>query len=245
MADKLGALGGSLGGTALPTPGGTDLGQLKSLTEPDEASLKADAAGFGEGVRYLRHEKNKDPDGWVGYTAIYEFDDIRKLRLDPNSMPGQAKKLAESAGGDLKKAEGAAITFDLEGDLLTVKTHFSSLGLSGFLDKDRFDQAEKMGMPPSQAMQMGAGMTRGMRMEFAIAAADGIAETDATHVEGNRLIMSRADIPKVLQDPDFGAFVDRAAADPATVTAETSRELVGKLEGLTIETKDTVKVKLK
>ena len=69
-------------------------------------------------------------------------------------------------------------------------------------------------MPPSEAMKMAAGMTEGMRIGYFLRADDGIAETNAEHVTGDLIILSDADIAKVLVDPDFGAFIDKAAADP-------------------------------
>jgi hypothetical protein len=46
-------------------------------------------------------------------------------------------------------------------------------------------------------------------------------------------------------DPDLGPFIDKVAADPKAVTPEQQKELLGKLEAMTIETKEEVTVKLK
>ena len=243
LGDALGQLGGAGGGPG--AAGGPDLGLIRDLAKPDEESLKADAAGYGEGVRYAKHEPGKDEDGWEGYTVVYDFDDIRKVRIDQNSVPGKAKDFVASAGEELKNDAGGALSFTLEGDLLTVKSTFAKDGMDGFVDQQQLDQAKAMGMAPSEAMKMAAGMTQGMRVGYFLRAEDGIAETNADHVTGDLIILSDADIGKVLIDPDLGAFIDKAAADPKAVTPDAAQEMMQKLEAMTVESKEEITVKLK
>ncbi len=247
MLDQLGELGGALGqlGGAAEGGNGPDLGLIRELATPDEQSLKADAAGYGEAVRYASHEPGKDENGWVGYTVAYEFDDIRKVRIDQTSIPGKAKEFVASAGEELKKDEGGSISFALEGNVLTVKSTFAKDGMDGFIDQKQLDQAKEMGMNPSEALKMSAGMMQGMRIGYFVRAEDGIAETNADHATGDLIILSDADLGKVLLDPDLGVFIDRAAADPKAVTPETAKETMLKLEAMTIESKDEITVKLK
>jgi hypothetical protein len=49
----------------------------------------------------------------------------------------------------------------------------------------------------------------------------------------------------VLIDPDFGAFIDRVAEDPTLATADSVKEVFGKIEAMTMESSDKVTVKLK
>jgi len=246
MVDQLGALGGALAGAeGAPGAGGPDLGLIGELASPDEESLRADAAGYGEGVRYAKHEPGKDDEGWEGYSVVYEFDDIRKVRIDQNSVPGTAKDFVESAGEELKNDEGGALTFALEGDLLTVKSSFARAGMDGLVDQKQMDQAKEMGMAPSQAIKMAAGMTKGMRIGFFLRAENGMVETTADHVTDDLITLSDGEISKVLLDPDLGAFIDKAAADPEVATPEAYKELLKKLEAITVESKDEITVKLK
>lgn len=241
---KLGdALGGVQGGQA--PAGGPDMALLQDLAKPDEASLKEDAAGFGEGVRYAKHEAGKDEDGWEGYSVVYEFDDIRKVRIDQQSMPGKAKEFAKSAAEDAKPAETGSITFDLKGDVLTIKSDFAKAGMGDVVNQEQLDQAKQMGMKPSESIKMAAGMTQGMRVGYFVALDGGIAETNAEHVTGDLITLSDADISKVLNDPDLGTFIDKVAADPKAVTPEQQKEFLKKLEAMTIETKEEVTAKWK
>jgi hypothetical protein len=249
MLDQLDQLGGALGQLGGAAEGaaaaGPDLGMIRELAKPDEASLKADAAGFGEGVRYAKHEPGKDEDGWEGYTVVYDFDDIRKVRIDQGSVPGKAKDFVASAGEELKKDEGGALSFTLEGDVLTVKSTFAKDGMDGFIDPKQLDQAKEMGLTPSEALKMSAGVMQGMRIGYFLRAEDGIAETNADHVNGDLVILSDADLGKVLLDPDLRPFIDKAAANPKAVTPEVAKELMLKLEAMTVESKDEITVKLK
>lgn len=247
MMEQLGNLGDALGGAqgARPAVGGPDVALLQDLAKPDETSLKEDAAGFGEGVRYAKHEAGKDDDGWEGYTVVYEFEDIRKVRIDQQSIPGKAKEFAKAAGEDAKPAETGSITFDLKGDVLTIKSGFAKAGMGEFVDPEQLDQAKQMGMKPSDSIKMAAGMTKDMRVGYFVRIDGGIAETNATHVTGDLITLSDADMSKVLADPDLGVFIDKVAADPKAVTPEQQKELLGKLEAMAVETKEEVTVKLK
>lgn len=240
--EKLGGEFGALGGA----PGdGPQLGLLRDIANPDEESLIADGENYGEGVRYATHQVDKDDNDWEGYTVVYEFDDIRKVRIDENSMPGNARAFVESAGEGMKAGEGGSLTFELAEGTLTVKSTFATKGMEGVIDEDQIDQAKKMGMAPSGMMKMAAGMTKGMRVGYFLRIDGGIAETNAEHVTGDLITLNDADVEKVLLDPDLGEFIDKAAADPKAVTPEDFLALIKKLEGMTVETKDSITVKWK
>lgn len=245
MLDQLEALGGAFAGGAAGAGGGPDLGLIRELAKPDEESLRADAAGFGEGVRYAKHELGKDDEGWEGYAVVYEFDDIRRVRIDQNSVPGKAKEFVKSAGEEIRANEGGALSFALEGDVLTVSSSFAKDGMDGLVDEKQIEQARGMGVAPSEAVKMAAGMAEGMRIGYFLRADGGIAETDAEHVSGDLVVVSDVDLAKVMLDPDFGAFMDKVAADPKAATPEALKDLIGKLEAMTVETKESFKIKLK
>lgn len=241
LVDQLGALGGALEGVK----GGPDLGMIREMAAPNEESLRKDAANFGEGVRYAKHEAGKDEEGWEGYSVIYEFDDIRKVRISQDSVPGKAKEFVESSGEGVELEKAGDLTFALEGDLLTVKSNFAAAGMEGFIDDEQIKQARELGVPPSEAIKMAAGMTEGMRIGFFLRADGGIVETTAEHVTGDLIILSDADIAGVLNDPDFGAFIDKGAEAPEGVTADSVKALFKKLEAMTVESADEITVKLK
>jgi len=245
LVDQLGALGGALGGALEGVKGGPDLGMIREMAAPDEESLREDAANFGEGVRYSKHEAGEDEEGWEGYSVIYEFDDIRKVRINQDSVPGKAKEFVEASGDGADLENAGDLTFALEGDMLTVKSNFAAAGMNGFIDGEQIKQAKDLGVPPSEAIQMAAGMTQGMRIGFFLRAEEGIVETTAEHLSGDLIILSDADVAGVLNDPDFGEFIDKGTENPEGVTAESVKALFKKLEAMTIESADEITVKLK
>ncbi|MEX2577614.1 MAG: hypothetical protein WD342_01040 [Verrucomicrobiales bacterium] len=241
MVDQLGALGGIQGAA----PQGPNLAMIGEMAKPDEESLAADASNYGEGVRYAKHELGKDDDGWEGYTVVYEFDDIRQVRIDQNSVPGKAKEFVESSGEKLDAEEGSRITFDLKDDTLEIHTNIAGAGVNQMIDEEQLAQARNMGMKPSEALKMAAGMTRGMRVGFFVRIDGEIAETNAEHVSGNLIILSDADVSQVMQDPDFAEFIDQTVENPEAVTEEAVKELYDDLEAMTIEMSEKVTVKFK
>lgn len=240
MIEQLGGAAGALGDAAAQ---GANFGMIGEIAEPDEESLKADASNYGEGVNYAKHETGQDEDGWKGYTVVYEFEDISKVQIDQNSVPGKAKEFVESSGQEIDAKEGSKITFALDGKTLTVHNEIAENSLDQMFDEKQMEQAKAMGMKPSQAMQMAAGMTQGMRVGFFLRVDGQIAETNAEHATGSLIILSDADVPQIMQDPDFADFVDEAAENPEGVTTESIKELFSEIEAMTIELQEEVTVK--
>lgn len=216
---------------------------IEDIIEPDRESLEADAANFGEGVAYSKHEVGNDADGWKGYTVVYAFEDVNRIRIDQNSVPGKAREFVESTGQEIDPEKGGRLDFSLEGEVLTIQSSLAEGSVKEMINEEQLEQAKQMGMKPSEALQMMAVSTEGMRAGFFIRIDGGIAETNAEHVTGNLIIMSDAEVSKVLRDPDFAEFADRAAEDPGAITAEAVRELFGKIEAMTIELSEEITVR--
>lgn len=239
MVEQLGAAGGALGEGGAQGP---NFGMIGEMAKPDEVSLKADASNYGEGVVYAKHEAGKDEDGWEGYTVEYTFEDVRKIQIDQNSAPGKAKEFVEASGEEIDADKGSKITFSLEGKTLTIHNEIAEDSIGQMFDEKQMQQAKAMGMKPSQAMQMAAGMTQGMRVGFFVRADGQIAETNAEHATGNLIILSDADVPQIMQDPDFADFVDQASENPESVTTDSVKELFSNIEAMTIELQEEVTV---
>lgn len=243
MVEQLGALGSiSLGGdSGVQAP---NFALLGSLAKPSQESLEADAANYGVGVRYLRHEAGPDDGGWPGYTVEYAFDDIRTVRVDQKSVPGGAQKFVESSGQNLDAKKAGDLTFGLEDGVLTIHSTFLAAGVDGIVDQEQLAELNQTGMEPAEALQMASGMMEGMRVGVFVKAVDGITETNASHVNGNTIILSEVDIAEVLKDPDFTDLLGKAAADPTAIGTDALLEAFGKIEGMTFETAPVIRVKL-
>ncbi|MDF1826366.1 MAG: hypothetical protein P1U68_17095 [Verrucomicrobiales bacterium] len=229
-------------GAAIP---GGNFGLIGEIISPDQESVEADAGNFGEGVVYARHEIGKDSEGWEGYIAVYEFDDISQVRIDQNSLPGKAKTFIEASGQGMGERKGGSLQFSLEDDILTIQSSLAEASAKEVVNGEQLAKAKEMGMKPSEAIQMAANTTEGMRAGFFVRIDGGIAETSAEHVTGDLIIMSDAEISKVLQDPDFGEFVDEAMGNPEGIELDGIKELFRKIEGMTVELADEVTVRFK
>lgn len=222
-----------------------NLDLIRGFISPEKEDLEADAKIFGEGVRYSRHEIGKDSEGWQGYIAVYHFDDVNQVVIDQNTVPAKARAFIEATGQDLNERQGGSLRFEFEGKNLTILSSLADGNVKDLVDGDRLAQAKEMGMKPSEAIQMAANTTQGMRAGFFVRIAPGIKETTAEHAVGDLIIMSDAEIAKVLQDPDFGAFIDEAMEKPDGVDLDGVKELFRKIEGMTVELADEVTVQLK
>lgn len=240
MVEQMEALGGHI--NLQEEAGGilANLGMIREIVSPDEDLLVADAGSYGEGVVYSRHEKGADSEGWNGYTVVYDFEDVRKLKLNQNTIPAKAKELVEASGREIDLEEGGSLTFELQGKQLKVLSTLASANADEIIDEEQLAAAREMGVKPSEAMQAAAASMRGMRAGIFLRIDPGIAKTTARHVTGNLIIMSDAEISKVLQDPDFVSFIDTVVDDPEAITEESVRELFGKIEAMTIELEDEI-----
>lgn len=219
-----------------------NLGMLREIVSPDKDALVADAESYGEGVSYARHEKGADSEGWDGYTVVYQFEDIRKLKLNQNTIPAKAKDFVKASGQDIDLDEGGSLSFQLEGKKLTVTSTLASASADEMVDEEQLAAAKEMGIKPSESIRAAAASMEGMRAGIFLRIVPEIAETDAEHVTGNLIIMSDAELSKVMQDPDFIDFIDKIVEDPDAMTDESVKELFGKIEAMTIELSDEIMV---
>ncbi|MDB4617450.1 hypothetical protein OAE25_02190 [Verrucomicrobiales bacterium] len=247
IAAMAGGLGGALGGE------GEGAGEVTINGSADPAKVdvdqaKADAANYGEGVRYVRHEEGKNKEQWDGHLIVYEFDDINKVVLDANSaMGGKMKQMAEAQGQAVEEQEGGKMTFAHADGVLKIKTGMGEDALKQFQEGGGpgGDQQLPDGMKPSAMMGMMSGMLQGMRMGYFIRINGGIAESNASHVNGEYITLMDVEVSKMLADPEFLAFVDKSAEEPESVTEEEVKALLPQVEAMKAEIKEEVTVKFK
>ena len=199
MTAMLGGLAGGLGdlGEGV-TVDGPDVDPNK-IFKPTKEDLEKDAASYGEGVRYAKHETAKNSEGWEGWLVVYEFDDINKVKFDPNDPPGPLKELENmdpDAAAEAKEniSEDSTMSFSMADGVLTVNTGVSKDSVGKIAESGGAD--DMLGpdgkIPPEAAaqMQMAAGMMQGARMGVFLRADGSIAENqchsrqrDADHPE--------------------------------------------------------------
>ena len=211
----------------------------------DAKKAAATATAMGEGVTVEKVEKI-DKDGRVGGRVVYKFKDINKVKygfgetmsdagkdMGPPGAPGDAP----DAPGD--KPESKPMTFKYEGGVLTlVNPEPEAAAKKPAAGGDAPDAAEEV---DPQSLAMMQGVFKDMKMSLKVEIVDGIAETNASHVDGNTVTLMEMAFGKLLANPEH---LKKLNAMKDSSPAEAAAAFKG-VEGFKIETKDTVTVKVK
>lgn len=223
MMDMAAAQGGQGG------PGGKDpMAQML-----DKAKAEARAKKMGEGVELVSIKKI-DADGKLGVRTIYKFSDINKLKyavndaMDMGNMPGGAAKKVD-------QAENAGLTFEFADGKLAVIQKAPKVEKDG--EAPEGDKPAQPAVDP-QMMEMVKGMMKDMRITTKLKIEPGIAKTDATHVDGNTIILSDIQMGKLIAMPDKLEALQGGDFDKM-------KEALKGIEGIKFEDKERISVEMK
>jgi hypothetical protein len=223
----------------MPAGGENPAGKFSDAKKAAESAAK-----MGEGVTVEKTEEIKK-DGRIGGRVIYKFKDINKVKFAfGNTMSDAGKDMGPPGDapddGEAKK-ENTPITFTYKDGVLKLVNPDAKPK-----EDAKKPEAEKGDAPDDeetdpQAMAMMQQMFKDMRMTFKVEIVDGIAETNASHVEGNVVTLIDMPFGKLLADPanmkKLEAMKDASPADAAAAFKD--------IAGLKIETKEEVTVKVK
>jgi hypothetical protein len=225
----------------MPAGGENPAGKFSDAKKAAETAAK-----MGEGVTVEKAEQIKK-DGRIGGRVVYKFADINKVKFTFGGAMTDAGKDMGPPGdapdaGEAAKPENKPITFTYKDGLLTmVNPQAKADGDAKKPDAEKGDAPDDKEEPDAQAMAMMQQMFKDMRMSLNVEIVDGIAETNASHVEGN--VVTLIDLPfgKLIADPanmkKLQAMKDASPADAAAAFKD--------IAGLKIETKEEVTVKVK
>jgi hypothetical protein len=227
MSQMAEGFGGGDGGEKAGDP-------LKEMFSEDKA--KARAAELGEGVTYEKSEP-VEANGSKGAKVTYRFKDINTLKVRSGDgmksmSPGPAATELDAAA---KKEE--PVTFAYQDGKLTIK--LPQPEKDG--EKPAGEAAEKPDMENPQAMEMMKQMFADMKMGIKLVIAPGIAETTATHKEGDTITLMEMDFGKLIEKPEN--LKKMAAMDEKDPTA--AMEALKGVEGVKFEAKPEITVTLK
>lgn len=213
---------------SMPADGGGEGGPNMKDILPDKAKAEERAKKLGEGVTVKSHEPVKMPDGREGVKVTYAVADLSKLKY----QPFDAKEKDE---GEEKKP----MTFALSGGTLTVSIP---------PDKTKEKSGEEKPKMPAEQMQAQMAMMKpmfaGMRMAVQIKGGGGIASSDASHLSGDTVTIMDVQFDKLMEKPEvFGKFME--SADDKSMTAAQAAEQFKGVDGIKIEGKEKVTIKLK
>ena len=207
----------------------------------DEAKLNQEADVKGEGVTYVSGKKMAT-DRFEGYSAIYAFADINKLRLNQNpsdSVP------SEPSGGGSEKQEYVTFHFT-KGSPATLVVKLPDEKPEE-KDKDTTKPAEMPKPSPAdnkQSEMMLAQMKKmfkDMKIAMAIEVQGAVVQTNATHWEGSRITMMELDFDKLLQMPE--KLMQFSQLQPETL--EDAKKFMKDLPGIKAEMNKEVTIRFK
>lgn len=212
--------------------GGAGQNPLADLKDEEKAKKKAEA--YGEGVSLVKIEEvNKN--GGKGVRVTYKFTDINKVSFNPSGALADMGEMAPGAKTVEKaKEENAKFKF-ADGKLTIILPQGEGEGEEAAADSDAdFD-------PNNPETAMALEMMKGMKMSAKVTAAPGIAETNATHREGNTVTLFEMEFDKILKNPEGMKSLQKLDMKDRAKAAEA----LTKVDGATVETKKEVTITIK
>ena len=207
--------------------GGEAKSPLDSMANEDAAAETAKK--MGEGVEVAKVEKI-EKDGRKGGRVVYKFKDINKVKFTMGGSMSDAGKSMQPPGlPEEKKPEQKPVTFKYADGVLTLENPDN---------KPAADAAEKPEIDEQQ-LAMAQGMFKDMKMSLKLEFPGGIAESDATHVDGNTVTLAEMEFGKLVSDP--AKLKKLMELDDPAAAASAFKDV----DGLKVEAKDKVTVKLK
>lgn len=214
---------------------GGDGGPDPFASMADEAKAKENAAKLGEGVTVSNVEKI-DKDGRKGGRVVYAFKDINALKYSFGKAMGEMGEGMKPPGAEAEAAKAdAPLTFSYKDGVLALKN--PNVNQKPDADKSAASDEEM----DDQSLAMAQQMMADMRVSLKIELPGGIAETNASHVEGNTVTFMDLEMGKLVKDPEkFKAFAKLQPETPAEM-----QEALKGVDGVKIETQEEVTIKLK
>ena len=189
-----------------------------------DVELIARGAQLGEDVRFVSSEKIVKP-GYEGVRALYEFDDIRKIRMQMSpGDPGQA-------------AAGEPITFDFA----PARDGVSRLSIH--IPSDSTQQAQSTESsapkPTAEEIEQMRSIFGGLRISAKLVTEGEIVETNSPYREGSTVTLLEMDFDQLLSDID--KFTEVVSMGQPKDLGELTERLRG-VPGIKINPTDTVTI---
>lgn len=205
----------------------------------DEEELKAEAAGYGAGVKFLRGEELSE-NGMNGYLAIYEFQDINKVQLNRN-FAGKAVDL-DSFSPAAEEGMNEYITFDFKsGSTSTLNIIYPEEKEMEEEEDMEWEEEPEMTEEDEEMMEMMKELYDGMKFSMKINFAGTIKKTNASFQEGDSVILMDVDFGKLTENPGLMKQMNQAG----NMTHEELEELMKNVEGMKVETQQKISVDFK
>lgn len=213
---------------------GGGAGQNPLADLKDEEKAKKKAASYGEGVTLAKVEEVKK-NGGKGVRVTYKFTDINKISFNPSGGLAEMSEMGGPGAAAVEKAKDESAKFKFADGKLTIilpeGEGAEDLAEGGDADFDPND--------PQTAMMIE--MMKGMKMSAKITASPGIAETNATHRDGDSITLFAMEFDKILKNPEGLKALQKIDMKDRAKAADA----LAKVEGATAETKKEVTLTIK
>lgn len=204
-----------------------------SFFKDDE--IIADAKDYGDDVKYVSHKLISN-DLWEGFQAVYAFNDITKIKIqpDPDSKVGMSEEGTETTAnkdyyffkfkkGDVPELIIDRIPIDLTSELKESKDSASS---------EQND--EEMGEEFLKMME-------GMKINIALQVDGKITSTNASYVDDSKITLMQMDFGEMMKNKE--SFKEFKNKEPKNI--EEMKEFLEKFPGMKIEVEKPISVKFK
>ncbi len=198
----------------------------------------ADAKDYGDDVKYVSHKFVKD-DNWEGYEAVYSFDDITKIKIepDPDSKVGMGDE-GEGTAEDteyyfFKFKKGAVSELIIDRPAFELNDESNETGEENSQETSDQDD-EEMGEEFLKMME-------GMQINIAVQVDGKISGTNASYVDGSTVTLFHMDLSEMMKNKE--AFKEFKNREPKNI--EEMKEFLEKFPGMKIEVEKPVSVEFK
>ena len=192
----------------------------------DQKKVEQRARALGRGVKVSSLKPIPEHEG-IGAEAVFTFEDVNELRVNPNPTASQdsAPAIATSS---------SPISFSFEPGPPAVLV----VGFVGSQATERSTErkTERGGntTPPAMIKQI----LEGMRIAISVAVAGQIIETNASYRDGNSVILMELDFDKILANP-HGLQALQSQSDSA---AQDMKSALRRIPGMKVEPQAQVKI---
>lgn len=205
----------------------------------DEEKMRKRAANLGEGVEFVKAEPS-EANGSKGAKVTYRFKDINTIKVSAgdgmehtnpmaDAMPAEAKE-------EIKKAE--PIRFNYKDGTLSIRMPKPEKPAAN--EAAAAKPGEMPGMDGPEAEAMMKQMFGDMRMSLKLVIEPGIKESNASHQDGNTITLMDMEMGRLMGNMEnFKKLAETGQKDP-----DAAMELLKGIDGVKVETKEEISVKL-
>lgn len=198
----------------------------------------ADAKDYGDEVIYVSHKFVKD-DNWEGYEAVYSFDDITKIKIEPD--PDSKVGMSDEGEGSAESTEYYFFKFK-KGDVSELIIDRPPVELNEELDESSDEKSQDTSEQSDEEMgEEFLKMMEGMKIDITVQVDGKISETNASYVNGSTVTLFQMDLSEMMKNKE--AFKEFKNREPKNI--EEMKEFLEKFPGMKIEVEKPVSVEFK